>query len=44
MMILQGFHKGTFVVTLIIAVIVAALIFNAYTKKKYNEPLFGKKD
>lgn len=40
---LQGFHKGTFVVTLLISVVVAALIFNNYTKKKYGETITGKK-
>ena len=40
---LQGFHKGTFIVTLVIAIIVAGVIFNNYTKKKYNEDIFGKK-
>lgn len=40
---LQGFHKGTFVVTLLVAVVVAGLIFNATTKKRYNETIFGKK-
>lgn len=39
----QGFHKGTFVVTLIVSIVVAALIFNAYTKKKYGETILGKK-
>jgi multisubunit Na+/H+ antiporter MnhE subunit len=39
---LQGFSKGTFIVTLIVAVIVSALIFNAYTKKKYNQSIFVK--
>lgn len=40
---LQGFHKGTFVVTFLTAVVVAGLIFNAYTKKKYGENIYGKK-
>ena len=40
---IQGFHKGTFIVTLIIAIVVAGLIFNAYTKKKYGETIYGKK-
>jgi hypothetical protein len=40
---LQGFHTGTFVVTLVIAIIVAALIFNNHTKKKYGEDIYGKK-
>lgn len=40
---LQEFSKKTFVVTLLISVVVAALIFNSYTKKKYNESIFTKK-
>lgn len=43
MLNLKEFHKGTFVVTLIISIIVAALIFNCYTTKKYGETIFGKK-
>ena len=37
------FHKKTFVVTLLVAIVVAGLIFNNYTKKKYGENIYGKK-
>jgi hypothetical protein len=40
---IKGFHTGTFVVTLILSIVVAGLIFNTYTKKKYGEPILGKK-
>lgn len=38
-----NFSKGTFVVTLLVAIVIAGLIFNNYTKKKYGETIYGKK-